>query len=66
MPLYEYHCSECGAEFEALVSFSQADAVQCEHCLSPQVERLNSSFAAAVPGASAEFQGCYPSCGPSS
>ena len=33
MPLYEYHCSSCGKDFEQIVSFSQADlAPACPFC----------------------------------
>lgn len=44
MPLYEYHCNACGLEFEALVTFAEADSVSCELCGSEKVERLASSF----------------------
>lgn len=44
MPLYEYHCEDCGADFEALVSFREADQVECELCHGRHVTRLNSSF----------------------
>ncbi len=29
MPMYEYHCPRCGARFERIVSFTQADQVDC-------------------------------------
>ena len=45
MPLYEYRCQDCGAEFEELVSFSARDDVVCEQCGSKNVERLVSGFA---------------------
>ena len=33
MPLYEYHCNDCGEDFDKLVSFSQADETQpCPTC----------------------------------
>lgn len=51
MPLYEYHCSDCGAEFEAIVSFKNADAVACERCGGAHVERLASAFACTAPSA---------------
>ncbi len=48
MPLYEYRCQQCGAKFEALVSFSQKDTpVVCENCGSEQTEKLMSTFASA-------------------
>ena len=60
MPLYEYKCQDCGAEFEALVSFSARDDVACEQCGSVNVERLVSDFAS-----SSESGGGYPACAPS-
>lgn len=33
MPMYEYHCEQCGAEFEELVSSSTRDSeVECPEC----------------------------------
>jgi putative FmdB family regulatory protein len=46
MPLFEYHCSECGAAFEKLVSTSRRDEVTCDTCGSERVERQVSTFAA--------------------
>lgn len=45
MPLYEYHCENCNADFEALVSFKNADKQKCIVCGSPKVKRANSTFA---------------------
>jgi putative FmdB family regulatory protein len=46
MPLYEYHCKDCGEIFEKLRRMSEADeGVDCPHCESEEVERLLSSFA---------------------
>ena len=45
MPLYEYHCTECGQRFELLRRFQDADRdVVCPQCQSQQVERQISSF----------------------
>lgn len=44
MPVYEYRCKSCGHEFEALSSWSKADAQVCPECGS-EPERLLSSFA---------------------
>ena len=44
MPIYEYYCSTCKQEFEALKSLSQADeAANCKTCSEPG-ERLLSTF----------------------
>lgn len=43
MPIYEYHCNSCGADFEKLV-FSAKPAVACEKCGSSKTEKLLSRF----------------------
>ena len=44
MPIYEYYCSTCKQEFEALKSLSQADGpANCKTCSAPG-ERLLSTF----------------------
>ncbi len=51
MPLYEYKCKECEGEFEALVSFKDADSgIKCPGCGSEKTDRLLSVFSAAVGG----------------
>ena len=45
MPLYEYRCSECSAEFEEIVPYAKADDVVCSVCSSDQVERRASAIA---------------------
>lgn len=53
MPLYEYRCRKCGKSFEMLRRMSDADReLECPECLSTEVERLLSTFAAG---------GCTPS-----
>ncbi|OQY22279.1 MAG: hypothetical protein B6I34_06155 [Anaerolineaceae bacterium 4572_32.1] len=47
MPLYEYHCADCDATFEALRSMNQADeTIACRHCNSLHTSRVFSTFAA--------------------
>ncbi len=43
MPIYEYHCNSCGADFEKLV-FGAKPAVACEKCGSDKTEKLMSRF----------------------
>jgi putative FmdB family regulatory protein len=43
MPIYEYRCSACAHEFEALVR--SGDPPACPKCASTGLERLISSFA---------------------
>ncbi|MBN1306787.1 MAG: zinc ribbon domain-containing protein [Chitinispirillaceae bacterium] len=55
MPIYEYSCRDCGAEFEELVSLAAKENPACPSCRSERTERKISTFSAG--GAS--------SCGPS-
>ena len=46
MPIYEYRCQACGAEFEDFTLSSHDDAtVACRACSSRRVTRLLSAFA---------------------
>ncbi|OFV87412.1 MAG: hypothetical protein A3J75_06010 [Acidobacteria bacterium RBG_16_68_9] len=46
MPIYEYRCGKCGAEFEELtLSRTSEEAVTCRSCGSSRVTRLLSAFA---------------------
>lgn len=46
MPIYEYRCNACGAEFEEVtLSAGTSDAVSCRTCRSRRVSRLLSAFA---------------------
>ncbi|QGY40091.1 zinc ribbon domain-containing protein [Pseudodesulfovibrio cashew] len=49
MPIYEYRCRACGAEFEELV-FSQDELPPCPKCGSTQVEKLMSACAVQTDG----------------
>ncbi len=46
MPLYEYRCTDCAHEFEALVPAGRADQATCPACGTGEVRRLLSLFAA--------------------
>jgi len=47
MPIYEYHCGECGKRSSILIlSPSHPPALACRHCRSPKLERIMSRFAA--------------------
>lgn len=62
MPIYEYRCDQCGAEFEELtLSAHGGAAVTCRACESRRVTRLLSAFAvqsAANDSAALEPGGC--------
>ena len=42
MPIYEYHCDQCGKDFEYLVFGGQAPT-SCPLCQSAKVQRLMSA-----------------------
>jgi putative FmdB family regulatory protein len=58
MPLYEYQCSHCRAEFELLVRGQEELA--CPHCQSPKLTKLL-SVPAAHSTSAAELPVCRPS-----
>jgi putative FmdB family regulatory protein len=38
MPIYEYHCNSCGANFEKIISTSASNGpISCEKCSSKKV-----------------------------
>ena len=45
MPIYEYRCEQCGAQFEELTSSADAAHVRCRQCTGRRVTRLLSAFA---------------------
>jgi putative FmdB family regulatory protein len=45
MPIFEYHCSGCGLDFERLVR-SQGELVECPECRSAKVRKQLSVVAA--------------------
>ncbi|MDA8422943.1 MAG: zinc ribbon domain-containing protein [Nitrospiraceae bacterium] len=63
MPIYEYHCTACNADFEKLV-FGPSPSVVCEKCGSTKTEKLMSRFGmgraqgASSPGDSSGSSGC--------
>lgn len=65
MPIYEYRCSDCGAEFQRLQSMSaSSEGVSCPQCGGGKVERKLSTFASTSSDASASVPGCAaPGCG---
>lgn len=40
MPTYEYECSACGHEFEALQSMTDPKLTQCPKCAKKKLQRL--------------------------
>lgn len=44
MPLYEYRCRECGAEFEELIGINDTAPPPCPACSSVTTEKMISLF----------------------
>jgi len=45
MPIYEYHCQNCGKQFEKFLrSSTNRDTVECPHCHSTCVQKAPSLF----------------------
>jgi putative FmdB family regulatory protein len=62
MPIYEYRCQDCGAEFEELLlSTTRETAVRCHTCDGRRVGRVLSAFAVSS-GAEAAVREAGP-CG---
>jgi putative FmdB family regulatory protein len=62
MPIYEYRCSSCGAEFEKLVRAT--DTPECPSCHGQELKKKLSVFAtASQPAAAAALPGPCGSCG---
>ncbi|ABU60115.1 FmdB family zinc ribbon protein [Roseiflexus castenholzii] len=66
MPLYEYQCSDCAREFDALRPIHRADEIiDCPACGSRRVQRKISIIALKIDAASPRSGGacCGGSCG---
>jgi putative FmdB family regulatory protein len=64
MPLYEYHCNECGEEFEKMVRFSEANqSPACPACQSEDTRKKISAIAARGNSLSSVSVSANSSCG---
>ena len=63
MPIFEYRCRECGAQFEKILR-SAAERVTCESCRSRKVEQLLSVFAVSGGSASGDAAAAEPGACP--
>lgn len=43
MPIYEYRCSACGHELEAMQKMSEAPLTECPACATPNLRKLISA-----------------------
>lgn len=50
MPIYEYRCTDCGHQLEALQKFSEAPLVDCPQCGKPALTKLISASAFQLKG----------------
>lgn len=55
MPIFEFKCDECGAEFESMVPAGQKNAVSCPGCGSIKLNKLFSIFT--TPGSRSQSRG---------
>jgi putative FmdB family regulatory protein len=63
MPIYEYHCRECGEKFEKLVrSMNSPQEIECPKCGGRKVEKLLSAFGLQTSGSAGES--ICPACMP--
>jgi len=51
MPIYEFHCEECGKDSEILVRSADWKNSECPHCSSKKLSKKFSTFASAGSGA---------------
>ena len=65
MPIYEYKCTDCNEEFEALV-FKSDETVPCPKCEGKNIKRLMSACRHATGGSDAGAGYSAPSSGSSS
>lgn len=62
MPLFEYRCSACGADFEKLVFSSDSAPVTCPDCSSSEVTKKMSA-ASLMSGSSGVMSTTAGGCG---
>lgn len=58
MPIYEYSCTSCNCDFEALIRNSEQP--HCPECGTKNIERRLSVPAAHISGSSGELPVCNP------
>ena len=64
MPLYEYHCNDCGEAFEKVVRFSEAETMTaCPNCGSADTSKMISTIASFGTSESNTAYSSNSSCG---
>ena len=63
MPIYEYHCSDCGHDFDKLVRFSdpKLNSPECPDCNSENTLKRLSTVAAFTKASSTASSNCASS-----
>jgi len=65
MPIYEYRCTDCTSDFEALVrSMTSTDTVRCPQCGSSHVKKAISLVGATAGAKTTAGGAAGASCGP--
>jgi putative FmdB family regulatory protein len=63
MPIYEFHCEQCGRDSEILVRSADWKGTTCPHCGSVRLVKLFSVFASSGSGGDAEAPSCSSGSG---
>ncbi|MBM3830274.1 MAG: zinc ribbon domain-containing protein [Verrucomicrobia bacterium] len=58
MPIYEFHCADCGQDSEVLVRSSHWEGTPCPNCGSKKLTKKFSTFASANTSGSGEAAAC--------
>lgn len=58
MPMYEYKCARCGAEFEEILRITEKDEVACPECGAP-AERQQSGCSVGGQTVAGRSNRCY-------
>ena len=63
MPIYEFHCEDCGKNFESLIMIASAvDNLTCKHCNSPNIKKMISATTSQPAKGSAIPAGALSGC----
>ncbi len=63
MPIYEFHCEDCGKNFESLIMISSAlDDLTCKYCNSANIKKMISATSTQPTQGSAIPAGALSGC----
>ncbi len=63
MPIYEFHCEDCGKNFESLIMISSAlDDLTCKYCNSSNIKKMISATSTQPTQGSAIPAGALSGC----